>query len=268
MQDEARHNLILGIAGTIRDRPGYYAEHSFWLVVHDGDDDVLAVALQTPPFNLAVARPAREGALEALARGIATEGVELPGVSGAAPEAETFADSWATLTGGERSARMRQRIYQASEIRAVAGVAGTARLATVADRELLIDWADAFNEEVRADAPHGDTAKGVDARLASDAAGFMLWEDGQPASIAGWGGATPNGVRVGPVYTPPDLRRRGYASAVTAAASASQLAAGRRFCFLYTDLANPTSNRIYMDLGYEPVCDAIDYSFGVARPSP
>jgi len=138
----------------------------------------------------------------------------------------------------------------------------------VADRELLIDWADAFNDEVRAGAPHGDTAKGVDARLASATAGFMVWEDGQPVSMAGWGGATPNGVRVGPVYTPPELRRRGYASAVTAAASESQLAAGRRFCFLYTDLANPTSNRIYMDIGYEPVCDAIDYSFGVARPSP
>jgi hypothetical protein len=80
-------------------------------------------------------------------------------------------------------------------------------------------------------------------------------------SLVGWGGATPNGVRVGPVYTPPDLRRRGYATALTAAVSADLLAAGKRFCFLYTDLANPTSNRIYMSIGYEPVCDSVDYVF-------
>ena len=63
------------------------------------------------------------------------------------------------------------------------------------------------------------------------------------------------------MYTPPEHRRRGYGSAVTAAASQRNLDAGRRFCFLYTDLANPTSNKIYMDLGYEPVCDSVEYAF-------
>lgn len=89
----------------------------------------------------------------------------------------------------------------------------------------------------------------------------MLWEDGEPVSLAGWGGMTPNGVRVGPVYTPPGHRPRGYGSAITAAVSAERLASGRRFCCLYTDLANPTSNRIYLDIGYEPVCDCVDYAF-------
>jgi predicted GNAT family acetyltransferase len=80
-------------------------------------------------------------------------------------------------------------------------------------------------------------------------------------SLAGWGGETPNGVRVGPVYTPPEHRGRGYGSAVTAAVTAERLAAGRRFCFLYTDVENPTSNRIYTRLGYEPVCESVDYAF-------
>jgi predicted GNAT family acetyltransferase len=99
----------------------------------------------------------------------------------------------------------------------------------------------------------------VDARLAGG--GFALWEDGEPVSMAGWGSPTPNGMRIGPVYTPPERRGRGYGSAATAAASAEQLAAGRTFCFLYTDLSNPTSNKIYMDIGYEPVCDSIEYAF-------
>ena len=90
----------------------------------------------------------------------------------------------------------------------------------------------------------------------------MLSENGgEPVSLAGWRSETPNGVRIGPVYTPPEHRRRDYGSAVTATVSAERLAAGRRFCFLYTDLANPTSNKIYMDIGYEPICDSANYAF-------
>ena len=101
----------------------------------------------------------------------------------------------------------------------------------------------------------------VEARLDRGTGGFALWEDDGPVSLAGWGGETPNGVRIGPVYTPPGFRRRGYASALTASVSADRLAAGRRFCFLYTDLANPTSNRIYVEIGYERVCDAMEFVF-------
>jgi uncharacterized protein len=69
------------------------------------------------------------------------------------------------------------------------------------------------------------------------------------------------------VYTPPDLRGRGYGSAVTAHATQEQLAAGRDYCFLYTDLANPTSNKIYMNIGYERVCDSAEYAFGPSESS-
>jgi predicted GNAT family acetyltransferase len=74
--------------------------------------------------------------------------------------------------------------------------------------------------------------------------------------MVGSTGPTPNGIRIGPVYTPPELRGRGYASACTAAVSQLLLDEGRKFCFLYTDLANPTSNKIYQDIGYTAVCDA------------
>jgi hypothetical protein len=156
---------------------------------------------------------------------------------------------------------MAQRIYRLTDLRPVREVTGRARRATEADRPLLLDWVRAFAvEAVPADAP-GHPEDAVDARLRESAGGFMLWEHDGPVSLAGWGGETPNGVRIGPVYTPPEHRGRGYGSAVTAAVSAEQLASGRQFCFLYTDLANPTSNRIYVDIGYEPVCASVDYAF-------
>jgi len=91
--------------------------------------------------------------------------------------------------------------------------------------------------------------------------GLRVWEDNTPVSMAGASGPTPNGIRVGAVYTPPERRRRGYASGLVAALSQEQLDAGKRFCFLYTDLANPTSNKIYQDIGYEAVSDVDEYHF-------
>jgi hypothetical protein len=261
LEDEARNNLILGIAGTLGSHPGAYAERRLWLV--RGGATVVAAALQTPPFNLVLARPADSAALSALAGALHDDGVDLPGVTAAVPEANDFASEWEARSGRRPRARMAQRIYRATEIRAPRDVPGRHRKATARDRELLVSWLRAFADEALhgLDAPAGNPERAVDTRLAG-AGGFVLWEDdGAIVSLAGWGGRTPNGVRIGPVYTPPELRGRGYGSAVTAAVSVDQLASGRRLCFLYTDLANPTSNRIYVAIGYEPVCDSVEYAF-------
>ena len=82
-----------------------------------------------------------------------------------------------------------------------------------------------------------------------------------PVSLAGFGSRTPNGIRVGPVYTPPERRGNGYASALVGRMTAALLEAGHRFCFLFTDLANPTSNGIYQRIGYEAVTDVDQYAF-------
>jgi uncharacterized protein len=89
----------------------------------------------------------------------------------------------------------------------------------------------------------------------------VLREDGEPVSLTGSGGQTPNGVRISHVYTPPESRRRGYAQALVAGFTARLLREGRRFCFLYTDAADPTPNRLYRAVGYEKVCDSVDYVF-------
>jgi len=88
-----------------------------------------------------------------------------------------------------------------------------------------------------------------------------VWRDSQPVSMAAWAGQTPRGVRVNMVYTPPELRRRGYASAAVSALTKKLLDAGRKFVFLFTDLSNPTSNSIYRKMGYEAVCDINEVDF-------
>jgi predicted GNAT family acetyltransferase len=262
LEDEARHNLILGLAGTLRDRPGYYPDFVLWLVEDSGE--VVGAALRTRPFNVVLARPAVDDAIAVLAHALVKDEPDLSGVIAAVPEVDAFAEAWESRRGATRRLRMANRVYQLVRVRPPADVPGRARPATAPDRELLVAWLEAFANEIAADAPSpaSDGERTVDARLAGPDSGFLLWEhEDEPVSMAGWGSPTPSGIRIGPVYTPPARRSRGYGSAVTAAVSAEQLAGGRRFCFLYTDLANPTSNRIYVDIGYEPVCDALDYAF-------
>ena len=102
----------------------------------------------------------------------------------------------------------------------------------------------------------------ADRWLAGRSRTLWLWEDGDAVvSLCGVGGPTPHGIRIGPVYTPPAARGRGYASALVAAVSQEALDAGRRFCFLFTDAANPTSNHIYQEIGYEHVRDVDIWEF-------
>jgi uncharacterized protein len=264
LADEARHNLILGIAGTIRDSPDIYPLRSLWVV--RAGSQVVGAALRTPPFNLILARPGSPHALDALAAEIAEE---LPGVNGCVPEAEEFAERWAGLTGARPRTNMRQGVYALEEVQPLEAVPGSARVATAEDRDLVLRWWIAFGEEVLHEGgPGRENAEAmVDHRLSAANRGILIWEDGgEPVSLAGWGGATPNGIRVGPVYTPPELRGRGYATGLTAELSQGLLdgrlfEGGRRFCFLYTDLANPTSNAIYERICYRRVAESAEILF-------
>ena len=271
LEDEARHNLLLGVAGNVRARPDAYAEARFWCV--DG-----AAAMQTPPRGLILAKPRDRAALERL---IAVIDVELPSVVAALPEVEEFVALW----GRPCERVIGQGIYQLERVAPLPPVPGAAREAGVNDLELVYEWFVAFAEETRQAAETIERAH-IEARLDSPEGGVGLWENGgEVVSLCGYGSPTPNGVRIGPVYTPPQHRGRGYATSLTAEVSERRLGgagsaggskaagarpadraaeggAGRhRFCFLYTDLANPTSNAIYERIGYRRVCESAEYRF-------
>ena len=262
--NEARHDLILGLAGTLIRHPSVYEEQRLWTVERAGA--VMAAALQTPPHNLLVAGPADEPALLTLARSIHDEGFGLPGVTAAAPECDAFAEAWSGLTDVRVRLVMGQGVYRLQEVRDVPVAAGGLRKAgSPQDLELILVWLDEFITEVVPREIAGDAEerrRNVAAVFASDEGGYWLWEDaGRIVSMTGSSGPTPNGIRIGPVYTPPEDRGHGYATSLVAAVSREQLSRGRIFCFLHTDLANPTSNAMYQRIGYERVCDSMVLAF-------
>jgi predicted GNAT family acetyltransferase len=269
---EAEHNLPLGVLSGVDEAPTAFGPGPPVLLTVRRPDDgaVLAAAIRTPPWRLILSEVDDPAALAALADAVVAADPGVPGLVGPAEHAGELATLLATRLGRRAERGLSERTFRLSQVIPPRPTTGHARLAGPRDRALVIDWIDAFEREAIADsrpsdADDADAAAALAARV-DRAIGLVgsrriwLWDDGGPVSLTGLGGATPTGIRLGPVYTPPALRGRGYASALVAAASQAALDAGRRFVFLFTDLANPTSNHIYQELGYEPVRDLDEWS--------
>lgn len=252
---EAAHNLQLGLLSRLRAEPLLYGAEPFFAVALDGDG-VAGAVMRTPPFGVILSRATSTAAIDALARATAAAYAELPGAVGPTDVAAHFAATWGALTGQVGSVSMRQRVHAAEQVAELPAAPGRMRRATPDERPLLVSWSRAFAEESLHSTLYPlDPEESVARRERDPDGAWLLWDDDGPVSLAGVGNRTPTGIRVGPVYTPPERRERGYATALVAALTREQLALGRRFCFLFTDLANPTSNAIYARIGYEPVAD-------------
>jgi uncharacterized protein len=260
---EAEHNLIFGICAGLAADPTIVDGVPYLATVSD-HGVIVAAAIQTPPRNVVLSETDDLAAIEPFVDGLAAgDRTIVPGVVGPPEAAAAFARRWTDRTGIRHEVEMRERIFRLTALRAPRPAPGAMRTARLDDRDLLVRWLDAFGREAF---PPGtyfpDAGETIDRWLTGGYRTLYLWDDGGPMSMCGVGGETPNGTRIGPVYTPPERRGRGYASSLVAGASQAQLDRGRRFCFLYTDLANPTSNHIYQEIGYEPVRDADSYVFG------
>ena len=161
--------------------------------------------------------------------------------------------------GRERKLTLRLRLFQLTRVVWPPPVAGAMRLCRSDDRETVARFAAGFEADIRETSLEDPLIK-ADRLIAGGR--MVLWVDREPVAMASSSGATPSGIRINWVYTPPKFRRRGYATNLVAHLSQHLLDEGRKYCFLFTDQANPTSNRIYQKLGYEPVSDSERWEFG------
>jgi predicted GNAT family acetyltransferase len=264
-RDPAANNLALGIAQRLVDRPDAYDEAFFWVAEHEGE--IVGAALVTPPFPIVLVDPIDEGAVTALAAAVAEARPGLPGVTANEPWASRFTDAWTAATGGPSRLAVTQGVFVLTSLEPPPPTGGVPRRATEGDRGLLTEWFRAFEREALQATirDEGFADRDLSVRLSQGTmAGVTIWEDDDaPVCLTGWS-RIPGGARIGPVYTPPERRGRGYASNLVAHVSAEMLAEGAEACFLYTDLANPTSNAIYRRLGYEQIAESSMIAFGSA----
>jgi predicted GNAT family acetyltransferase len=250
---EVENNLVLGICNhllTAGPAPDTY------LVTVEIADTIAACAIRVPPRKAIITR-GTDVALRCLVDDLAAVDPTLPAVLGPLPDVARFAQLWGERAGSPVRPGMRQRILEVRDVRALPWpVPGRLRRAAESDIRSLATWIEAFNAEAHTTESTDPVAV---ARERVSEERLFVWENGEVVSMAAQGIHTPSGAGINLVYTPPPLRGRGYASACVAALSAHLLAAGRSYCCLFTDLANPTSNSIYQRIGYQPVCDMSDF---------
>jgi GNAT superfamily N-acetyltransferase len=277
LADEARHTLAYGSATTLLGSPARTARSPgapFFATVDDGER-VVATATRQPPYGLVVSPSSDQAAAGAwpwLAPLIAVVLRACPDLSRvqAPPElVRAFTAAWERMTGRAGKPTMSLRLHVLDDVRPLPAVHGELRRATAAESDLVLAWLEALRTEALPHDPPIDAERIVTVRLAETADPFRalyLWvaPESEPESgaraICGASGPTPGTVRINAVYTPPAYRRRGYATAAVAELSRRVLATGRR-CVLFTDMTNPTSNRIYAEIGYRPVCDVEEIAF-------
>ncbi len=255
---EADHFLLLRICNSLIRHPEQYKNSQPYLVTVEDQKNIIAVAIRTPPDNLILSKVNNLATLEIIARDLYSDRQQIPGVNALSLEAENFARQWQILTGQSYKLWMQLRIHQLEKVQPISKANGHLRLSTPSDQALLVNWFKAFTTEALGTVEE-DTELVVDRHLNQKS--LYLWQDELPVSMVVGREATPNGASIGPVYTPPEYRQRGYASSCVAALSQTLIDRGCRYCFLFTDLANPTSNHIYQTIGYQPVCDWDYYRF-------
>jgi predicted GNAT family acetyltransferase len=263
LEREAENNLLLGLARAVAASAERAAQALLLAVEADGV--IVGAAARTPPHDLLVTR-LPEGGAALIAEHVAALPEPITGVAGPEGAGLELAQSLQERLGVELRVRVRQLVYELTRLRPPAPARGAARVATAGDHELVRDGYAAFAQEVKLAHP-GDAAEWAKAVIAGG--GAWLWEDGEPQALACFGRNLPNGRSIGPVYTPPAARRRGYATSLVAELARQVLASGQRFACLFTDAANPTSNHIYESIGFVQVCRFDAYALecaGVCSP--
>lgn len=259
---EAENHLMLGILEILISSPPRPDERRHFWTVDDGTHTV-GGAFWTPPFKPVMTRM-EERVLSALFERM-TEGPDaLNGISGPAGVAGLFAERWRSGRAGPCRKIMDMRIRELTRVNETPMPPGRFRGAMTGDLPWFLEHARVFHESIGLDEPV-DVEKEVGEYVRDHR--LFLWEkDGIPVSMAGWTGPTPSGARLNLVFTPGDLRGRGYSRACVSGLCRWLLAQGRKTCFLFSDAGNPFSNRVYDRVGFTDVCDWELYEFGTPTP--
>ncbi len=259
LENEIENNLPLGILYSFKNEDTLYKESPFLGLV-TANSDVKLVAIMTPPHNLVIAGKEDYGVISKAVEYMRLNKILIPGVTGEKEIADRFAQLWGEHSECKIKVKMKQKIYKIDQVNNLVKSPGRLRKAYEKDIDLLQDWIvnsarDMFNEDISKEEAYKS------AESAIKKANIYIWEDQKPVSMAVRTRPTKNAIVINGVYTPEKYRNKGYATSCVSALSQLLLQEGYKYCSLYTDLSNPTSNSIYVKIGYKPVSDSVMYSF-------
>ncbi len=260
--DATNNTHQLSAAKRIMDLDARHGERFFVVDAGDAENEVVASAICVDSKTLFLALMPPDAA-SALAQHLRANNVELAGVIGRHDVLPSFAHSFAQTF----STLVNLMLYQLMQAPEYGRAAGHARVATMDDLDLLLGWHRAFEIEADMIAVPTPIKERVARRIADRQ--MVLWVDaGTTVSMAGGNALPAASARIGPVYTPPELRGCGYAQAVTAAASEHVQRDRARTVFLFTDADNAASNKAYQRIGFVHVADHAHLLFDCGAHDP
>lgn len=258
-RDECANNLMLGNCLRLLSESPVFEQPPLFATI-DRDGELALAAVMTLPYPLQIY--VEDGdctGVDLLAAKLAQCGRRIASVIGRENVGRAFAEKWSSATGAAARTRVRQLLYELRSVVQPIYPPGYFRVAESGDIELAREWARCFHEDCFHDGETERAVRNAEEKLRQG--GLFFWVNGERVSMAARTRPTPRGEAVCMVYTPPQERGRGYASAVVASLSQRILNEGKTFCTLYTDLDNPTSNSIYRRIGYQPVADSVHIEF-------
>jgi uncharacterized protein len=259
-RQEAANTMLLNICSEYQQNPARFKQPPFLALVEDETGILLAAGMAPPrKIFLFTDRDPAGPAASLLARDLFEGGLRPPSVFAGSKISFAFARAWHETSGADYKEGLVSRLYDLHQVTPPGESRGRLRQAVEKDTELVTRWVTAFQQEAIGANPVDDVRPEVIRRIEKNE--VFIWEDGQPVAMAARTRPSAHGIAIRWVYTPPELRRRGYAAACVAALSQHCLDTGKKFCCLFTDLANPTTNHIYQQIGYWPLGDFIEYSF-------
>ncbi|MEZ4888259.1 MAG: GNAT family N-acetyltransferase [Chitinophagales bacterium] len=261
-RNEAMNNLLLGTSFRLAQPDNSEIAAKALLIVVEEKKEVVFVAIQTAPHSLIIAAKAEymDKGSEAIIKLLEDEEMEIPGVIGEKSLGHIFAQKWCSRKNLGFKSLMEMGVFQLDKVTELDIAEGNLRLVNESDEDLLTDWILGFDSETFQEETLESARKLAKVKLQSGRQ--YIWEtNGVPVSMASGTRPTNHCMTISVVYTPPKYRKNGYARSCVAQISRMMLDRGYQFCALFTDLSNPTSNKIYQEVGYYKVGEFVNLKF-------
>lgn len=257
MEREVENNLIIGISNNLKSGEFVPEGEPYFASIKENDEIILAT-LMTPPKSLVIScKENNKQVLRLLIEKLIEENIEIPGIIADKEVVKSFMIIYKEHHRCNFEKEMDMRIYKLTEINEVKKSKGFFRKANKNDLDIIAEWI-LENDGMWKSADTLEKAIKI-ARDKIENERVYLWIDHEPVSMAMKARESFNTAVISGVLTPIKLRGKGYATSCVVELSQLLLNSGYNYCSLFTDLSNPTSNSIYMNIGYEPVCDVDSY---------
>jgi predicted GNAT family acetyltransferase len=260
LRRESEHNLIIGHVLSILSSGSSRNDLLFFVIRQTSE--VVGIAIYAGGDRPLLISDMSLEAAHALTEAIAVRSLMPRQVRGPAEPAECCARALAQRRGGLAQLTQRQGVYELRSVIWPDPGGGALVCGTREQQDLSVRWMEGFvRESFPEESEPTVRAKDiVERRLSAGHIYFWKNAEGDLVSMAARVRETPNTTSISLVYTPPERRGQGHARSVVAHLSQLWLDRGKTACNLFTNLANPASNRAYVRIGYVQLLESHIYT--------